>query len=50
MGLDFKIRDFAYPLEILRLKRQFDKNQWLDTSELRALQLKKLREILVHAD
>ncbi len=49
MGLDFKIKDFAYPFAILRQKRIFDKTQWWSVSELEAYQFGKLKAILRHA-
>lgn len=49
MGLDFKIRDFFYPLEILRTKRLFDKNQYLNIEVLENYQVTKLKEILLHS-
>jgi len=49
MGLDFRIRDFAYPLSILKLKRTFDQNQWLGEEALKEYQSERLRQIIVHA-
>lgn len=49
MSIDFRIRDFCYPASIIKLKREFDRNQWLSPSELEAYQLTKLRCILEHA-
>ena len=49
MSIDFRIRDFAYPLSILKLKRTFDKNQWLNEDALYEYQSAKLRQIISHA-
>ncbi len=49
MGLDFKIKDFAYPISILKFKKRFDRNQFLEEEDLRAYQLKRLKVIIDHA-
>ncbi|MCM8797524.1 MAG: hypothetical protein NC923_06605 [Candidatus Omnitrophica bacterium] len=49
MGLDFRIKDFAYPISIIRLKNQFERNQWISEDALRAYQQKRLRLIIEHA-
>jgi phenylacetate-CoA ligase len=49
MGIDFRIRDFAYPLSILKLKRAFDNNQWLSEEALYQYQSAKLRQIIMHS-
>ena len=49
MGLDFRIKDFAYPFAILKFKNQFDRDQWLDKEELYSYQLRRLKTILDHA-
>lgn len=49
MGIDFRIRDFAYPVSILKLKRTFDKNQWLAEEALYDYQLARLKNIVTHA-
>lgn len=49
MGLDFRIRDFAYPLSILKFKRAFDRNQWLSVDELEKYQFSRLKKILDHS-
>jgi phenylacetate-CoA ligase len=49
MGVDFRIRDFAYPLSILKLKRTFDQNQWLGEEALKEYQSARLRQIISHA-
>jgi hypothetical protein len=49
MGLDFRIRDFAYPIAIFNKKKQFDKNQYLSLEALEQYQFYRLREIISHA-
>ncbi|MBF0122127.1 MAG: phenylacetate--CoA ligase family protein [Candidatus Omnitrophica bacterium] len=49
MGLDFKIKDFAYPGAILKLKREFERHQWLSQEILQEYQLKRLQIIIAHA-
>jgi phenylacetate-CoA ligase len=49
MGIDFRVRDFAHPISILRLKRVFDRNQWLGEEELREYQLQRLNRIIDHS-
>lgn len=49
MGINFRLRDFSYPLSILKFKRIFDKNQWLSEEALYEYQLQRLRHILSQA-
>jgi phenylacetate-CoA ligase len=49
MGLDFKIRDFAYPWSILRQKLAFDRHPYLSAGDLEAYQLARLQRTLLHA-
>jgi phenylacetate-CoA ligase len=49
MGIDFKIKDFVYPLEILKLRKTFDRNQWLSREQLQAYQLHRLHIVLKQA-
>jgi phenylacetate-CoA ligase len=49
MGINFRIRDFAYPISILKLKKVFEKNQWLSEEALYHYQLTKLKYIVTHA-
>ncbi len=49
MGIDFKIRDFAYPLTICSTKAALDRSQWLSGEGLRGYQLRRLRSVLDHA-
>lgn len=45
MGVDFRLRDFAYPLSLMRLKRCFDRNQWLDAAGLEQYQVSRLQAV-----
>ncbi len=49
MGINFKIREFAYPLEIRKLKKEFDRNQWLTEKELICYQFNRLQAVLKQA-
>ncbi|MBN1600067.1 MAG: phenylacetate--CoA ligase family protein [Chitinispirillaceae bacterium] len=49
MGLDFRIRDFAYPLSMIKAKYQFDKNQYLPQEASERYQTGNLKRILLHA-
>ena len=48
MGINFRIRDFAYPFSILKLKKVFDRNQWLDAEALSEYQSARLRQVITH--
>lgn len=49
MSIDFRIRDFAYPISILKLRSFFEKSQWFSEDLLRRYQLDRLRLVLSHA-
>lgn len=49
MSIDFKLRDFCYPLSILRLRRQFERSQWAPREALVRDQERRLRRIVAHA-
>ena len=49
MGINFRLRDFSYPLSIIQLKRIFDRNQWLSQEALCDYQLQRMRHILTQA-
>jgi hypothetical protein len=49
MPIDFSIRDFCYPLSIYRLRRTFERTQWLSPGELAAYQNQRLAGIIRHA-
>lgn len=46
MAIDFRIRDFFHPTEILRLRRQFERHQWMSSVELERYQLSRLKTVL----
>lgn len=49
MAIDFRVRDFLYPLGILKLRSTFERTQWLPTEELQAFQARRLSRIISHA-
>jgi len=49
MSIDFKLKDFFYPREILSLRRTLAKTQWLPPEELLEYQEKRLRSVITHA-
>jgi phenylacetate-CoA ligase len=49
MAIDFRVRDFFHPGSILRLHRQFARNQWKPAEEIESDQLDRLRRILSRA-
>ncbi len=49
MAIDFRLRDFAYPLTIVSLRRQLERSQWLPPDELRHEQDQRLRQTIAHA-
>jgi phenylacetate-CoA ligase len=49
MAIDFRIRDFFYPVGILKLKYILERTQWLPPDELRAYQEKRLSFIIKQA-
>jgi phenylacetate-CoA ligase len=49
MSIEFRLRDFAYPAAILRLRRYFEKSQYFSPERMEQDQLKRLRAILIHA-
>lgn len=49
MSIDFRLRDFAYPYSILKLRRFFEKSQYFPKDELERFQLERLRLIVKHA-
>lgn len=49
MGINFTVRDFAYPLSIVKLKRTFNRNQWLSEDALHEYQAARLRQIIAQA-
>ena len=49
MGLDFRIRDFAYPFAMLKAKRRFDRQQYMPSAALEDYQLSRVLTIVSHA-
>ena len=49
MAIDFRIRDFFYPVGILKLKYMLERTQWLPPDELRAYQEKRLSVVIKQA-
>ncbi|MEW6534386.1 MAG: hypothetical protein AB1454_02060 [Candidatus Auribacterota bacterium] len=49
MSIDFKLRDFFYPLPILTLRRFMEKSQYFPEDQLRDYQLERLQLIVRHA-
>ena len=49
MALEFKLRDFAHPLALVRLRSTFEKTQWLTAEEQALYQERLLRRIVEHA-
>jgi phenylacetate-CoA ligase len=49
MSINFSIKDFAYPVSILRLRSSFEKSQWFSEDALRKYQMSRLKLILAHA-
>jgi phenylacetate-CoA ligase len=49
MGIDFRARDFFYPLALAKTKAAFDRHETLSASELEALQWRQLSTVAAHA-
>jgi phenylacetate-coenzyme A ligase PaaK-like adenylate-forming protein len=49
MSVQFRVRDFNYPLSIWRLHRQFERSQWWSLDELLEYQSGLLRDTIAHA-
>lgn len=49
MALDFKLRDFAHPLALWKLRSTFEKTQWFTEEEQTLYQERLLRRIVEHA-
>jgi phenylacetate-CoA ligase len=50
MAIDFRVREFFYPLTLYRLHREMERNQWLPAAALQGLQEKLLRRTLIQAE
>jgi phenylacetate-CoA ligase len=48
MSIDFKLKEFYYPLEILSFRNFLEKSQWFSEEELTRYQLKRLQIIIRH--
>ena len=49
MSINFSIKSFAYPLEILRLRTFLEKSQWFSKDQLEEYQFNRLKTILNHS-
>jgi phenylacetate-CoA ligase len=49
MSLDFKTKDFFYPIALLRKHYFLERSQWFPSEKLEQYQYKKLRVLLAHA-
>jgi phenylacetate-CoA ligase len=49
MGIDFKLKDFAYPVALVRMRRAFERNQALTADELAQQQWRSFVRIASHA-
>ena len=49
MALEFKLKDFAHPAAIIKLRSIFEKTQWLTTEEQTLYQESLLRRMVEHA-
>lgn len=49
MTVEFNIKDFCYPISILKLRNFFEESQWYPLEKLIAYQEQRLKEIITHA-
>jgi phenylacetate-CoA ligase len=49
MSIQFKLRDFCYPVDLIRLRRLFERSQWHSAEELLRYQEERLRRIVSQA-
>lgn len=49
MSIEFKVRDFCYPVALFRLRRQFERSQWLPPDRLQSDPEQRLRRIVAQA-
>src|SRR5262245_56965676 len=49
MALEFKVRDFAYPVSLLKLRATFEKSQWFSIEQQALYQEQLLRRIVEQA-
>ncbi len=46
MPVDFSIKDFFYPIALIKMRRFLEKSQWYSSDQLESYQINRLREIL----
>jgi phenylacetate-CoA ligase len=49
MSLDFRVRDYLFPLPILRLRSFLEKSQWFSAEKLEEYQMSRLKAVLNHS-
>jgi len=49
MAVDFKIKDFFYPISILKFRSFLEKSQWFSRKEFKNYQFERLKTIIEHA-
>lgn len=49
MGIEFKLKDFFYPVSIIKMSFFLNRSQWYSPERLREYQLKRLSRIIAHA-
>jgi phenylacetate-CoA ligase len=49
MSVEFRLRDFFYPISILRLRNFFERSQWWPQTQLQDYQEERLRQVIRHA-
>ncbi len=49
MGIEFKLKDFFYPLSIIKMGLFLNKSQWYSSAKLKKYQEKRLAQIVNHA-
>src|SRR5262245_19970177 len=47
--MEFRLRDFAYPLAIARMHRLLQRSQWWDAARMEAFQSERLRTVVSQA-
>ncbi|MFH1754141.1 MAG: hypothetical protein ABIA59_00415 [Candidatus Latescibacterota bacterium] len=47
--MEFRLRDYCYPISIYRFRRFLEKTQWMSPDELHDWRLEKLRAVIKHA-
>ncbi len=49
MGIEFKLKDFFYPVSIIKMGFFLNRSQWYSKERLREYQSKRLRQIIEHS-